>query len=171
LLNLNGNFIEFIKLNILFFILAQDLLQLIHMKSEMPQIYEIEEILDLKFADYQQNSNEIDLTNILDQLQSTDKILSIKLQIDEHFDEICSDELKILSEKCTNKSIVILLISKHSEKVLIYWKSKEIDNFLALKHYGENYSKDDKKVYEFIAEFLTRSLSRGQLGEFDFMII
>lgn len=137
----------------------------------MPQIYKIEEILNFDFTNHQKNSNKIDLSNILDQLQTTDNILSIKLQIDEHFDEICSDELKSLSEKCKTKSIVILFTSKHSDKVHIHWKSKEIDNFLTLKHYGENYSKDDKKVYEFVAEFLTKSLSRGQLGEFDFMII
>ena len=69
------------------------------MKKELPQIYEIEEITDFDFADSQQNSNKIGISNILDQSQPTGKILSIKLQID----DICSDELKSLSEKCRNK--------------------------------------------------------------------
>lgn len=135
------------------------------LKVEMPKIYDIKEITDNINADNQETSSKQDLSNILENQAATDNVLSIKLQIDDNFEKLSSTELNSLSEKCRNKSIVILLTAKDSDTVYVYWKSKDIDNILILKHYSENYSQDDKKIYEFVAEFLTKSLSKGELGE------
>ncbi|KAL7014891.1 hypothetical protein ACKWTF_016175 [Chironomus riparius] len=137
--------------------------QINDMKVERSQIYEIEEIKDINHTD-QETLEELNLSIIIDKLRTSDNIISIKLQINDNFNGFNSVELKSLSEKCANRSIVILLSSKISDKIYIYWKSKDIDYVLSLKHYGENYSQDDKKIYEFIADFLIKSLSRGELG-------
>ena len=91
--------------------------------------------------------------------------MSIKLQTDYNIDDFKHTHLKSLQDKCEKKSIVIFLSSKTCNKVSIYWKFKELENFFTLKHYGENYSENDKKIYEFVAEFLVKSLSKGELGE------
>ena len=99
-------------------------------------------------------------------LSKTDNALQLNIKIKENYRELHQSELEILSEKCNNKSIVIFLESKDERQFSIYWKSKENSQFLAIKRFREENVGVDKKIYEYIANFLASSLKRGELGKF-----
>ena len=70
--------------------------------------------------------------------------------------------MKTFERKFKFKSIVILVAANDGNEFRIYWKSKDIDKFLTLKSFNQN----DQFLYEYVAEFLAKSLRNGHLGEF-----
>lgn len=100
-----------------------------------------------------------------DEQQNLDEALLLKVQFDQNFEKLSVNELQRLSRKFKNKSKVITLESTNHEKYFIYWKSKEILNFLTLLPYRETPPVTDKDFYDFVASFLAKSLVNEHLGE------
>lgn len=90
----------------------------------------------------------------------------LNIEIDGIWENLRQSELQKSSKKCKNKSIVVLLSSKNQDKFSLYWKSKEIPNFLILSPYSDTPTINDKHFYDFLAKFLAESLAAGNLGEF-----
>lgn len=59
---------------------------------------------------------------------------------------------------------MIVLYSKNNENFSIYWKSKEIQHLLTLAAYNDTPQINEKCFYEFLANFLAKSLVEGHLG-------
>jgi hypothetical protein len=91
-------------------------------------------------------------------------VLAVRIQVDGQFDDFSANNLQDLSRKCQNKSILIFLASKNHEKFAIYWKSKDISQFITFEHYKAEFEDGDSEIYEFIVDFLINALSKGELG-------
>lgn len=94
-----------------------------------------------------------------------ESVLHIRFKIENGFEDISQKEIDILSTIFSKKSLVVFLESSNNEKFFIFWKSRQIQHFLTLKPYCENTSKNDKKIYKFVADFLATSLKNGRLGK------
>ncbi|XP_070491682.1 uncharacterized protein [Chironomus tepperi] len=87
-----------------------------------------------------------------------------KFLLDESLtDEKCEILYKI-SEKWTDRSIVVIFSSNDKEQCMIYWKTKELHNFLTFKFHNDEPLKFGKDLRKFIAEFLIISLDNGHSG-------
>lgn len=106
----------------------------------------------------------LDSPTMIHELEDQTTVLFVKLQINDSLENLDLDEIKYLNSLCFNKSIVIFITSENCFKSLIYWKSKDIPKLITLKHHGDEFTENDRKVYEFVADFLASSLSKGQLG-------
>lgn len=106
-----------------------------------------------------------DSPSIQEELQKISTNLLIKINIEGHFNQLSQDELKILYLKCKEKSIVILISSKNDKNFFLYWKAKEAENFLMLVPYNDIHIENDKIYFEFVAEFLVKSLINGHFGK------
>ena len=91
-------------------------------------------------------------------------VLLVETSIEDNFGKFKPQDLTEINKKCKNKSIVLFLAFKNSSKFSIFWKSKELDHFLFLKPYTDEFTENDKKVYEFIVNVLADSLNCGHLG-------
>ncbi|XP_070507511.1 uncharacterized protein [Chironomus tepperi] len=100
-------------------------------------------------------------TDLQHEMQSG-HVLLLRIHIEECFDDISQDDLGKLNEICENKSIVLVL--KGNDNFSIYWKSKNIQKLLNLKTNNNNYYKNNDRFPEFIINFLSRSLSDGEIG-------
>jgi hypothetical protein len=98
-------------------------------------------------------------------LEDSSNVLLLQIKVKEKFDELSLKELQLLHEMSINKSIVIHLASQNCAKMFIVWKSRELDHFMVFKHYDQRFTEQDNKIYEYIADFLTGSLSKGYLGK------
>jgi len=99
-----------------------------------------------------------------EEMQNSQNILFLKIQIKENFGELTASNLDRLLECCGNKSIVIFFESKNSQKYSIFWKSKELGYFLIMKPFTETPSSNDEECFDFIADFLANSLKDVYLG-------
>jgi len=106
-----------------------------------------------------------DSPKIREEIQKLSLNLLLKIQVEGNFDQLNSNELKILSEKCKENSIVILVSSKNEEKFLLYWKAAEAENFLKFVPYNYANIENVKIFYEFLAEFIVKSLKNDHFGE------
>ena len=104
-------------------------------------------------------------TNVRSELQIPESVLLIQFQVDEDFGELTTTDLLKLIQICQGKAVVIYITSKNYDKFSIYWKSKDLQYFLMFKLYDGILPNDEKKIYEFIADFVADSLSRGELGK------
>lgn len=98
------------------------------------------------------------------QYQDTEKVLFIKVQSEGGLDSLNADEIQTLSRKFIDKAVVFYIASRNNEKFIIYWKSKGIEEFLILMNNGKVFKDNDKIIYDFIADYLAESLSKGELG-------
>ncbi|CAG9803232.1 unnamed protein product [Chironomus riparius] len=96
--------------------------------------------------------------------KESNKVLLFKLKIEEILFKPSVAELDELAELFANNSIVILLSTKDGKNFFLYWKSKEIRNFLMLKIYNECDFMNDLRLFEFLAKFLSNGLMQGHLG-------
>ena len=69
-------------------------------------------------------------------------------------------------EKCSKKSIILFLATKNGENFYLIWKSKKIQHFLMIELYKNCEFFNNLKLFEFIAEFLIKSLKQEHLGKF-----
>jgi hypothetical protein len=92
-------------------------------------------------------------------------LLKFKITITNYSDNITQRNLKKLKKQFKRNSILVLFEELNGEKFDIIWKSNKIKQFLILQCDKEYFSKDDKHVAEFIAEFLVASLKSGCLGK------
>ena len=102
-------------------------------------------------------------SDFLNELQNLN-VLLYKIYIDDDFGEISSNELENTNSTCRDKSIVVFIESKCTKNISIFWKSKELESFLTLKHFDGDFNENVAKVYEYVAEFLATSLSKGESG-------
>ncbi|XP_070503610.1 uncharacterized protein [Chironomus tepperi] len=110
------------------------------------------------------------ISKVVDYLSSADlqremkrsNVLLLSIHIEESFDGMPETDLEKLNEICENKSIVLVL--KGKDNFLIYWKSKNIQKLLNLKTNNINFNKNDDNFLEFIINFLSQSLSDGEIG-------
>lgn len=77
--------------------------------------------------------------------------------------ELNSYEIWELNGKFEKKSVILRFCSEDDGKFYIYWKSREIQNFLILTWFDEK--NEDKKMDEFLMKFLRECLRRGHLGK------
>lgn len=112
-----------------------------------------------------QHFNSIDIQHEL----KNDQVLLLRIHIMAGFDAIATTDLEILNEKCLNKSIVVLLKGENPEEnqnnFLVYWKSRDHDKLLTLTSFYQKIADNNENVFEFIIEFLSESLSKGEIGE------
>jgi len=99
------------------------------------------------------------------QLNDKKSVLMLKVEISENLNEISGSDLNELNHLSKGKSLVIILTSVSDFKCFIYWKLKDMQNFLAISHYKENFVWEDREVYLFIANFLGECLRRGEIGK------
>jgi len=97
---------------------------------------------------------------------SNEEPLLLNFQFYDNFLDLDSSDLQELLRKCSDKSAVITLEAKEDAKFSIYWKSKEIEEFLVLKPNLKVDLKNVKLLNQFIADFLAESLLSNHLGEF-----
>jgi len=96
--------------------------------------------------------------------------LMIKFHFVDILPELNEVDLQNISKKCNGKSKVFLLVSENEEKFSIYWKSKEIDDLLELKHTKKMDWESSRSLSQYIAEFLAKSLKSDHVGEFKIFI-
>jgi len=101
---------------------------------------------------------------IREEQENLESVLHIRFKIEHGFEDISQQEIDNLSSIFSKKSLVVFLESSDNKKFFIFWKSRQIQHFLTLKPYCENTSKNDKKIYKFVADFLATSLKTGHLG-------
>jgi len=109
-----------------------------------------------------------DFSFIKEELTKHDETLLLDIQISGPLEKMRQNELQELSKKCRNKSTVILFATQLHKKFSIYWKSKDSQNFLTLSLYADTPDVNDKNFYDFVSNFLAKSLSSGHIGEFDY---
>jgi hypothetical protein len=93
------------------------------------------------------------------------KVFVTKVIVEQDFGPLSSNDLKELTDKCMDISIVIFFVSRSEKSFSIYWKSKEIQHLLTFKPYDSDYCGYNKMMYEYIVKFLTESLENGHLGK------
>lgn len=94
---------------------------------------------------------------------NTESVLFLTIDISSDFERLeASEQLKEITK---NHSIVILVSNEGNNKQTLLWKSKDIHQILTYKHKSDGNAEHDEKIYAFIAEFLTKCLSYGRLGE------
>lgn len=96
-------------------------------------------------------------------ISKSKEIELIKLQIKEIAN---SSNFNELSNKYRNKPALIIQESSSKAKTTIYWKSAEIEEFLALKPNEKLKIEAVRKLNEFIVDFLINSIKNNQLGNF-----
>ena len=90
----------------------------------------------------------------------------IKFEFMDSLPEINEAVLQLMKQKYQLKSIVLILISKNDEEFSIFWKSKEIENFLEIRNTKKLNWEENLKLCEYTAEFLVNCLRNNQLGKF-----
>lgn len=93
-----------------------------------------------------------------------DNIFKFKFIIGKNFDELKQKYLSTLEQKFKYKSIVILIAANDEKEYHIYWKSKDIAQFLTLKSFNKSFTDNDSFLFEYVAEFMAKSLKSGHLG-------
>ncbi|XP_070498086.1 uncharacterized protein [Chironomus tepperi] len=107
----------------------------------------------------------LNLQEINKEIQNKETVLVIKIRIENSFEAFDADNLEKLSSKFVDTSVIIFLASKRNNNFLIYWKSKDIPNFLFLDFYFYEISNDiNENIFNFLVDFLAKSLSKGRLG-------
>jgi len=104
--------------------------------------------------------------NMTNESGDEESSLMIKFQFVDILPELDATDLQNISRTCHGKSKVLLLVSENEEKFLIFWKSKEIDEFLELKHTKKLDLESGRSLSEYIAEFLAKSINNNHLGKF-----
>lgn len=98
-------------------------------------------------------------------LQSSKNILFLRLQVKDTLSVPSLPVLDELAKRCATNSVILFLSTKNNENFYIIWKSKEIHHFLMTKMYEDCEKLNNLKLFEFIAEFLVKSLKQGCLGK------
>jgi len=123
---------------------------------------------EVNISDFQTIMITLSSNEINDEIQNKETVLVIQIRIEngfDAFDALDGDSIEKLSNRFADKSAVIFLASKTSNNFLIYWKSKDIKNFLFLDFYFYEVSNDkNEQIFNFLADFLAKSLSKGKLG-------
>lgn len=91
-------------------------------------------------------------------------MLIIKYQIEDILTEMSSIELNKFSKKYADNAVILFFVSLIDESVLIYWKSKNIGHFLKFRPHKEDSYENYSPLYEFIKNFLAKSLINDHLG-------
>ena len=106
-----------------------------------------------------------DSVELKQEFEDQTTVLLLKIPVNDLFDDLDPIVLKEINRKCFNKSIVMFVTSENSNKASIYWKSKDIQQLITLVHYEEEFTENDSKIYKFVADYLSKSLSKGELGK------
>lgn len=152
------------------FFLAADFNELSEVISEnnINDSSKLEETL-IKILEYELIETGVDeflaSPNLKQTLLDFEKVSLLKIKISGNFKDICSRIYQHLADVCCKKAIIVYLINKDENKPLIYWKSRNIQNFIFLENLYEKSTDKDLKVYEFIVEFLSDELIKGNLGK------
>ena len=105
------------------------------------------------------NSEEIEIL-----LQNSKNVLLFRLQIKDVSRKPSLTELDELAQKCSTNSIILFLVTKDVGNFYLIWKSDQIQHFLMIKLYENCDFFNNLRLFEFIAEFLIKSLKQGHLG-------
>lgn len=70
-----------------------------------------------------------------------------------------------LSNKCKNKSLIVQLSWENENKFAIHWKTNELQKFMSFLPDDEALIANEAVFYEFIGDFLLKSLKSGKLGK------
>lgn len=124
---------------------------------------------------WKQSVDKLEVKRIAESLENLNKkedLVELKNVIIAKFvlDESVSDEkpeiLHKIVEKWINQAVIVIFSSCDQENIFsIYWKTKELHNFLTIKDYNDEPLKFDKDLRRFIIEFLIISLDNGHSGE------
>jgi len=93
------------------------------------------------------------------------KVIVVKLCIEDDVGSISQYELSMLAEKFHKKSVIVIILRKIDDSPLIFWKSDAIGYFFTLNEFSNTTSNDERKIYEFVGDFLIKSLKVGHLGK------
>jgi len=107
----------------------------------------------------------LDTSDMKIKLEVAETVLVLKVQISETLKELTQAEVEEVAKICDKKSIVIVLTSRSGLNCFVYWKSRDMTNLFTIVHYKNEFSWEDREVYQFIADFLGKSLCRWELGE------
>ena len=135
-------------------------------KAATPSVstLEIKTVTNSSYKNLQYIINLFDSIDLKEELEDKTTVLFLKIHVSDLFDDLNSEAVEEICRKCFKKSIVIFVASENCDKSLIYWKSKDIQQLITLKHYKEEFTENDSKIYKFVADYLAKSLSRGELG-------
>jgi len=103
--------------------------------------------------------------SIVSILKDSNKVFLIKLLIGDITYNLNPNDLDKLSRRYANNSMVIFLATEKEQKFFLYWKSNKIQHFLMFKIYNRFDYMNDLRIFEFIANFLAKSLRYGHLGK------
>ena len=112
----------------------------------------------------------LEASNAKEEVIELKNVLVAKFIIDESLSDAKPELLYVINEKWSNRAIIIIFKSNDKENTFIYWKTKELHNFLTFKLQNEEHLKIDENLRKFIVEFLIISLDNGHLGEIFFGI-
>jgi len=139
-----------------------------NLEEKIPLVPVKKFIKDLETIKCRNTSDSIKFLNsksFNERLKNLSDVFLVKFQLVDNFKDLSENDLKELSEKFKDKSIVIFLASNVIPKFSIHWKSNKHDNFLTLKPYTDIWSKDDEQIYDIATEMIVSSLWNGHLGE------
>jgi len=98
------------------------------------------------------------------QLNEINKTLIISVTMNTLFEHPDRTEIQNLAAICKTKPVMIIFFTESFDRFQIFWKSKEITNFLTLKPLKKPLSKQ-KQLFGFIADFLIHCLPNGHSGK------
>jgi len=128
------------------------------------------ENIDLVINQFENITNAVEFLKCYENLPGLQKVLTIILNIEADIEEstesVSQSDLNMLGKKFYSKPLIVIILRKNCDKPMIFWKSDTIGYFLSLKSYSsEDDAWMDRKMYEFILDFLIKSLRSGHLGE------
>ncbi|XP_070497766.1 uncharacterized protein [Chironomus tepperi] len=120
---------------------------------------------EAKFETFQNYNSKADIFETIESFsltKSNQDTLLIKFQSSDNLIDLNSSDLNKLNKIFAHKSAVIILESENDSS--IYWKLNEVEEFLTLK-INENLNLEkDKKLHEYVANFLAKSVENNHLG-------
>lgn len=119
----------------------------------------------LDFVSIPNCSDKEEFFKTISSFNSSKAALLLKFQIRNSFIDLSSVDVYKLNKICRHKPAVIILESENGGNFSIYWKLSELEEFLVLKDNENLDLGDDKKLHEFIANFLALSVQNNHLGE------
>ncbi|KAL7013514.1 hypothetical protein ACKWTF_015434 [Chironomus riparius] len=125
--------------------------------------------VELMLNQFETIANALDFLNCIECSNLSKKVTTVIFSIEERIATISQSELNILGNKFSSKSLILIILSNKCQSPIIFWKSDAIGYFLSLKGFSSAACWNDKKIYEFVGDFLIKSLETGHLGIFKFI--
>ena len=121
-----------------------------------------------KFITFQNCISKSDIFETFELLNpsiSNEDILLLKFQTTDNFPDLSSTDLHQLNKIFKHTSAVIIFESENHESISIFWKLNEIEEFLLLKINEKLDIEKDRKLQQYVADFIVKSIKNNHLGK------